>query len=306
MKRNIYLRVALLLLFGVWVSSTMISGTLAKYAASGLGTASARFAAFSFVVDTKTCAGLGGTQEIVTIPGIGATTSQSFTLPLFDTDYYGRTPNNGIKTVISNDGNPVVAPGINGISDYWYNPGSPGTAGTIWSAFYEENKPANNSANFNTASDYRKKVVFENKSEVTVRYKLEFDLNSLASITDGNGVMVGVWNLGVWTSGGTLLSHSRFHRSSDNPAAAGTLSRSDYPAQYSTPGLLRDWTTLGPNASETLLMELSWEFTQNIFPNTASTATNSWDRPDTALGLAAANGAIWFDPKFILTVEQVD
>jgi len=63
-KRNIFLRTALFLLIGVWASSSLLTGTWAKYVAAATVEASAKVAKFSVAVNSKEIAQAGGAMMI--------------------------------------------------------------------------------------------------------------------------------------------------------------------------------------------------------------------------------------------------
>ena len=269
--------VVLALTIGV-IATTPLA--FAKYFTEGIVTLGARVARFSFVSDTQACGGLGGRQDIIALAAV----SQEFTLPLFDKEYYGRAPNGSVKTVVSSLGDAVVAPGINGITDANYedNPD------------YAQNLPATN-GNLFAPDDSRIVVKFVNESEVAVRYKLEYDRYSVVNTLGGNPT-IGVWNIRMWDKTST--------------GAIGTSLYSLRPYQDSFPVsgdvTVRDWTILTPGGEDELVMSFSWEFCQGSYPNGDTEYVDGWDNVDTALGIAAAKGNIYFEPKFKVTVEQID
>jgi len=173
MKRNIFLRAALCLFIGVWASGTMLTGAWAKYVATGLGTASARIAEFSVQVGSrkydsanknwKAASDASFWDEIVTLDGINPSNVQTFELPLFDYEYSSlpsRDVNAGViggTSVSSSGAYLVVAPGTGHGGAPKHNPN------LAWDL---PGPPATNS-----------KGIFsiQNKSEVTIRFKLEYD-----------------------------------------------------------------------------------------------------------------------------------
>ena len=299
--------VALLLTLGV-VATTPLA--FAKYVASGMVTASARVAKFSFGVvstqpETRGMYNAGGvmtapprgpfeddeTWEEVAVYPSGSNTLL-FDLPLFDTEYYDRG-GSSTKTVISKNNDMVIAPGVNGISDH--NTSSPGGQ---W--LPGANIPANNPNNSGT--DCRKAIVFKNNSEVAVKYKLELVPDSL--LVGGPGIGGGVMNLGVWLDDtGALLYRQRWHPNAGTMATFTGWNNGQFGGTNGV-NILRDTTVLAPGEEETLLIDYSWEFSQSdTYPNPE---VYGWDEPDTALGLLAAKQDIYFNPRFELTVTQVD
>ncbi|MCL2433492.1 MAG: hypothetical protein FWD16_03110, partial [Clostridia bacterium] len=172
--------------------------------------------------------------------------------------------------------------------------------------------PVNNTA-IDGSADSRKKIIFENRSEVTVRYKLEFDISSL--FTGGASSVIGVVNVWGFNSAGNTL-HGGYRGYMGGTATSvtdlGTIGTATSGFVTLTPPANSGWTILAPGASETLLLEFCWEFSQGYVEQPTGSgltpvATHDvWDYPDTALGLAAAKGDIFIEPKFKLTVEQVD
>ena len=150
-KRNIFLRVAVLLFVVCMASASVFSGTVtfAKYIAAGEGNPEARVAKFSFKVTDRPYQGdstWGNTpEEIAVTAGVPTT----FSVPLFDTDYLGT----GGVTVSSRDGDPLIAPGIG------HHIGAPVHKGLIA-----------------TEWDYNfHRMTVQNNSEVAVRFRIMLD-----------------------------------------------------------------------------------------------------------------------------------
>ena len=155
LKRNIFLRAALLLFIGVWASSTLFTGTAAKYVGFGEGHAKARYAAFSFEIGTKKYLGDDEWEndrswdQLVTQDGISA--SQVFTLPLFGSEYLGVGDYNAAPTVKGIGGREVFAPGT----------------GHGWIV------GQSNNGNYDAADGHIDCMAeFKNSGEVSVRYRI--------------------------------------------------------------------------------------------------------------------------------------
>jgi len=295
MKKNKYLRAALLLLICVWVSSVMCSGvTMAKYVANGVGSDTARYAAFSFVVGSQKYKNDGTGDwysknssigpatsdywnEIVTGDGINSAIMQSFEVPLFDYEYRPDTPGVASPTIKSKNKELVIAPGCT----------------------YASNNP-------NIPWDPYKHICLRNDSEVTVSYKVEFDPAGLFQAGLGQ-----VYEIYTWSGPTDSLTH-RYNGIWRIWAGGGTWTYSaGYPNEtlpFPTDDTVHTYmntiteicppVVLAPGEDDGFFVGFNWRFNWD-----------QWrDADDTALGLAAATtpSGIWVNPKFIITVTQVD
>jgi len=202
-KGYIFPRVVALLLIGVWASTILLTGTgtLAKYAAGGNGSANARVAAFSFVAGANQFKngafestagnplglphGVVSWTEIVTPDGIGASTSQTFALPLFDCEYAStpsRAPNSG-NTLIG--GISVCGAGLVAAPGTGHGGAPKHNTNVVWDTTDSDiaSAPSNASVIFSV----------HNQSEVTLRFKIEYDPeNSLLPVVDASTGAVAV------------------------------------------------------------------------------------------------------------------
>lgn len=287
MKKNIFLRTALLLLAGVWASTNLLAEatTWAKYQAAGEGKSSARFASFSFVVGskqynrtTKQWAADNTWDEIATLTGIGASTSASFTLPLFDTEYYATGAASGSPTVKSSNGDMVIAPGTNNAAGVPVRNTNKRSPGESWKAF-----------------------VFKNNSEVAVTYRLEFLPSSISALARSTNP----FEITTYLDGpspihlGTTYLHW-------NNVVYNTIHGGNFQMRDTKTG--PHPKVLQPGEQETLYFDLSWWYYWNGSGANAATGIDHSDEGDTALGKSSAqtSGGIWVEPKFLLTVEQAD
>ena len=113
-KRNVFLRTALFLLIGVWASSSLLTGTWAKYVATATVEAGARVAKFSVAVNNKEIAEAAGIMTInVPVSLADTVLLQPATLPGNDTAGNGFTGDHSAVTISSVNGSPI-APGTGG------------------------------------------------------------------------------------------------------------------------------------------------------------------------------------------------
>jgi len=191
MKRNIFLRAALCLFIGLWASGTALTDTWAKYVATGMGTASARIAKFSVRVggqkydsankNWKAASDASYWDEIVTLDGINPSKVQSFELPLFDYEYATTTrgTTTTVSSVVNSDGSRdlVIAPGTSLLGSSQNNPNTEG---------------------YNTAGSEGSIIVVSNDSEVTIRFKIEFDAAaSTVPEVDGKRLPLFIYPAGI-------------------------------------------------------------------------------------------------------------
>lgn len=108
MKKNYMMRIASVLLVVVLLTTSIISGTLAKYTSLASGTANARVAKWSIKIEDA---------------DIAAANTESFTFNLFDTIVDSVTVNNGtistssesdVATAASGENYKIIAPGTGG------------------------------------------------------------------------------------------------------------------------------------------------------------------------------------------------
>ena len=282
MRRNIFLRAALLLLIGAWASSTVFTGTWAKYYAAGTGTASARFASFSFITSGQKYLGGGGWgtvngnignaltdhwTEIVTESGITAT--QTFQLPLFDYEYYGSGAHSGDITVRGKNKEIVIAPGMG-----W----SEGTQAT----------------NPNFGGNWSAPFSFRNNSEVRLRFKVELDqTSSLAGVT----LFLGP----VHSAPAPYVASAAFPGVLIGPSA---LSSSI--TMFNDSAHADGWYYLNPTDTATFSMYWLWFFDAGhagwIDAFSGSPGYRPSDTVDTQLGKSSG----YVNLIFKVTVEQVD
>ena len=253
---------ALVLTVGV-VATTPLA--LARYVTTATVSASARVAKFSFVATTAQHNGLGGDKEIATAPGVSS--SNDFTIPLFDNEYYSAMwAISGTKSVESYNGDPVIAPGV----------------GHAWG-------PLANNPNFFIHTGYGGHgnggvyLTFDNKSEVAVRFKLEY----LGSSNLQNVSPIIIRPCTVPSS--SLLQPGDTEYIEPVWFTAGSSDQ-----------LLYDWIELAPNekitsaANDPKRVGIAWAWHFN----------NGDDSYDTDLGKNHWND--WLEVKFRITVEQVD
>ena len=275
--------------------------TLAKYASTASGTGTAQVAKFSFLVGSqkydKASGNWGAFNQSLAVSNIGtdettplrywneiavtAGAQSTFTLPLFDHAYWGNQllGNDDMLTVQSRNGDLVVAPGIS----KWFDT-------PIGNEHYAGEK----------------RIEFKNNSEVTVRYKLEFDPATLPPGCLFN--MDGHYALNNSSPWPDYTYINTFYISNTNWGWPWSNTRFT----------LLGPTILAPGDSEFLFVKLEWGFYHG----------DHIDPYDTAMGLQAARAlkhrdehpctetascphpghVAWpvLDPKFILTVEQVD
>ena len=193
-KTNPFLRAAILLLALTMatVGAVMSTNTLGKYVAAGLGTSEARIAKFSFAVgswktenptDKYAPYNFGGTpyngifgsgamgprywEQIVTPTGIGTNSIQTITVPMFSNAYQHNSTTALGNTVQSSDDALVIAPGIGHHVD--------AAVGNPNYSFGASNPNYPGLASDGGGTD----LMFYNNSEVTIRYKVEYDSFSL-------------------------------------------------------------------------------------------------------------------------------
>jgi len=273
MKKNIFLRVALWMMIGVWASNTLLTGTWAKYVASGSGEAKARFASFSFEMgsykpsqpaafDTSgnlTAVAKGPPfsstmtwDEVVINPytGIG---KAIFEFPMFDYEYTNSASHlvGPDITVKSSNNDMVIAPGT---GFYWYGPGENGV-------------PKNNPNHFREPDLSWYCLQFRNNSEVRVRFDIAVDPAPVSTGFPGLKLYIGAYpESGIPLTGTT-------------PIAIPQLSRE-----------------LGPNETYT-------SPNNDLYFNWAWLFEDGQDAADTALG-EAGTGIVKI--PLIITVTQID
>jgi len=266
------MRAALCLLIGAWASSVLFTGTMAKYVAAGIGSEKARYASFSFVTITDTFGGIGGEEEIVTQNGISS--SHTFSLPLFDTEYFSAMwATSGDKSVVSNSRGPIVAPGV----------------GHAWG-------PLANNTNYLTHQTYGAHgnggiyLRFHNKSEVKVRFRIDYlGSSTLAEPMQGARFDIRPCTIpssSLLTGGPGYVDPQWF-----------SLDTSDHEVY--------DWIELEPNESTTSSVHdpkrvgiaWAWRFQDDA-------GLGVFDAHDTYLGENRWNEE--FNVQFRITVEQID
>ena len=187
--------------------------SVARYAASGEGTAAARVAKFEVVEQSHKYAKNAqnepswstGAQKVQLAEIAG--TVVDFELPLFDCAYNSLRDLSGAATVVSQNGGLVAAPGTGAYSGFEASP--------------------NARQNSNSSNDNIVVIVIHNKSEVAVRFKLELDYNTSA-IPAVNGVRMPVYIRTIDRATGASGGFSRLDMAPKRPDGLRNMYMQDH------------------------------------------------------------------------------
>lgn len=269
MKRNIFLRVALFLLIGVWASGSLLTGTWAKYTASATVSASARVAKFSVKVNSKEIADAADVMTInVPVSLVDTVLAQPDKLGsgVWDSANGG----NHSTTMIDKVDGSIIAPGTGG----------------------------------------RIKVVFENYSEVAVRFS--FDTATCTATGTGTPqLMIATTNpsaaTGATSNPGCEIQFSRPTGTGGTNSLTPTLGQwgtlaytLTYGGFYTTDAALTLPPYSGSGAVPSATRYFFWRWRFNDANNGAD-----WNRDsdDTALG---KQGTAELKLTLVFKAEQVD
>lgn len=314
LKRNIFLRAAVLLFVACMALTSLFSGTatFAKYIAGGAGEVTARVAKFSFKVTDEgfefddppvpggATAVANANKELADANSIKAGIATEFYLPLFDTEYLGSNRHvgaplfnpdtRGVVTVQSKNGDPLIAPGVGGARG---NPVNVGVAST-------DNEIAH-------------EIEIQNLSEVAVRFRIVYD--------GTDGVQVPIHMRGENVTG------SYANATYGNAGALTAAGWQTFPRPVAGTTEFYPWFNLPPN-SAVVTRRICWSVpfatmmaTGLILDTNDDPAKGHWefthedtDAIDTALGKKAAKYLkdglnpedVHLELKFRIEVEQVD